>query len=88
MGRCGTFGLILDDDLPFISSRPRFNRAVNEFWSDKVKPDRKQVDEFVNPILEERQKQHLAMAASEKAGDDEEGETFLDHLIKFTEGWW
>ncbi|KAF5342731.1 hypothetical protein D9757_014479 [Collybiopsis confluens] len=35
--------------------------------------------------LEDRQKQILAMAASEKANDDGEGETFLDHLIKYTE---
>ncbi|KAF5344627.1 hypothetical protein D9757_013906 [Collybiopsis confluens] len=45
----------------------------------------RKVDEFVQPILEDRQKQILAMAASEKANDDGEGETFLDHLIKYTE---
>ncbi|KAF5358877.1 hypothetical protein D9757_012310 [Collybiopsis confluens] len=58
---------------------------LKEFWSDKVLPARKKVDEFVQPILEDRQKQILAMAASEKANDDGEGETFLDHLIKYTE---
>jgi len=67
--------------------RARFGQMwpLMEFWSDKVLPHREQVDAFVNPILTERQNQHLAMAATEKAGDDGEGETFLDHLIKFTE---
>ncbi|KIK53194.1 hypothetical protein GYMLUDRAFT_49516 [Collybiopsis luxurians FD-317 M1] len=67
--------------------RARFGTmwALKEFWSDKVLPDRIRVDEFVHPILEERKKQHLAMAASEKVNDDGEGETFLDHLIKHTE---
>ncbi|KAJ3794567.1 cytochrome P450 [Lentinula aff. detonsa] len=66
--------------------RARFGKMwpLKEICSDKVLPHRRQVDEFVNPILEERRKQHLAMAATEKAGDDGEGETFLDDLIKHT----
>jgi hypothetical protein len=68
--------------------RARFGMMwpLKELWSDKVLQDRRRVDEFVHPILEERKKQHLAMAASEKAREDGEGETFLDHLIKYTEG--
>lgn len=64
--------------------RARFGMLwpLKEIWSDKVSPYRQQVDEFVNPILEER-KQHLA---AEKPSDDDEGETFLDHLIKHTAG--
>lgn len=56
-----------------------------EFWSDKVKAHRLHVDDFTNPILEERRKVHLA---TEKTGldDDGEGDTFLDNLIRSTDG--
>ncbi|KAF9074679.1 cytochrome P450 monooxygenase pc-3 [Rhodocollybia butyracea] len=53
---------------------------LKEFWSDKVLPHRLK---FVNPILEQRKAQRLAMTATEKA--DGEGETLLDHLIEYTE---
>ncbi|KAJ3808259.1 cytochrome P450 [Lentinula aff. lateritia] len=63
--------------------RARFGMLwpLKEIWSDKVSPYRQQVDEFVNPILEER-KQNLA--AEKPSDDDSEEETFLDHLIKHT----
>ncbi|KAJ3842739.1 cytochrome P450 monooxygenase pc-2 [Lentinula raphanica] len=67
--------------------RARFGKMwpLKEIWSDEVLPHRRQVDKFVNPILEERQRQHLATSAwTEKIGNDEEEETFLDHLIKHT----
>lgn len=59
-----------------------------EFWSDKVKAHRVHVDNFTNPILEERRKVHLARSVAEKTGveDDGEGDTFLDHLIRSTDG--
>ncbi len=66
-----------------LASRARLGSTwpLKEFWSDKVKPNREQVDRFVNPIIEERKRQHLAM---EKSDDREE--TFLDLLIRSTEG--
>ena len=69
--------------------RARFGKMwpLKEIWSDEVLPHRRQVDKFVNPILEERQRRHLATSAwTEKIGNDEEEETFLDHLIKHTAG--
>ncbi|KAJ3737799.1 cytochrome P450 [Lentinula guzmanii] len=57
-----------------------------EFWSDKVRIHREEVDKFTNPILEERRKSHLARSKeSVEIGEDGEGETFLDHLIRSTD---
>ncbi|KAF9074680.1 cytochrome P450 [Rhodocollybia butyracea] len=58
-----------------------------EFWSDKVKAHRAQVDNFTNPIVEERRRAHLAQENTGETGnnDDGEGQTFLDHLIRSTD---
>ncbi|KIK53184.1 hypothetical protein GYMLUDRAFT_250607 [Collybiopsis luxurians FD-317 M1] len=53
-----------------------------EFWEDKVKAHRAKIDEFTRPILEERKRELLARG-DEMAKDD--GETFLDHLIRSTD---
>lgn len=59
-----------------------------EPWSDQVKPLRRVVESYINPILDEA----LAKKKNEKpAGptDDkvvEEGENLLDHLVQYTQG--
>ncbi|KAJ3886114.1 cytochrome P450 [Lentinula edodes] len=59
-----------------------------EFWSDKVKAQRAHVDNFTNPILQERRNEQLARGTtsrSKESDEDGEGETFLDHLIRSTD---
>ncbi|KAF7318139.1 hypothetical protein HMN09_00322000 [Mycena chlorophos] len=56
-----------------------------EFWSDRVKPQRKIIDEFIEPIMND------ALASKGKTWTREnkengEGETFLDHLVRGTDG--
>jgi hypothetical protein len=54
-----------------------------EFWKDKVKPNRKIVDEFLQPILtEELAKQ----AASLNKKVEVEDSTLLAHLVHHTKG--
>ncbi|KAE9388190.1 cytochrome P450 [Gymnopus androsaceus JB14] len=62
-------------------SRLGMNWPLKEFWSDKVLPHRRLVDEFVNPILENRKRERLAMTANIEKSGDWEAETLLDHLI-------
>ncbi|KAJ3808258.1 cytochrome P450 [Lentinula aff. lateritia] len=59
-----------------------------EFWSDNVKAQRAQVDNFTNPILQERRNEQLARGTtsrSKESDEDGESETFLDHLIRSTD---
>ncbi|KAJ3868116.1 cytochrome P450 [Lentinula novae-zelandiae] len=59
-----------------------------EFWSDKVKAQRAHVDNFTNPILQERRYEQLARGTtsrSKESDEDGEGETFLDHLMRSTD---
>ncbi|KAF5358875.1 hypothetical protein D9757_012299 [Collybiopsis confluens] len=53
-----------------------------EFWEDKVGLHRQEIDKFTKPIIEERMR-----ALVKKSGEDvkDEGETFLDHLLRSTD---
>ena len=59
-----------------------------EFWSDKVAPFRKVIDDFTNPLMEEAlAKRNLGL--SKKAADskdDDESDNLLGHLVKHTQG--
>lgn len=62
-----------------------------EFWTDKVKPHRRVVDQFIEPILAEALSKQAAAAAGgktfpDKAHFDAEEETLLTHLISQTQG--
>jgi hypothetical protein len=62
-----------------------------EFWKDEVKPHRKLVDQFIEPVLAEAlAKRARATVESETPTDgekvDPEEETLLNHLIKHTQG--
>jgi len=56
---------------------------LREIWGDEVEKRRVVVDEFVNPIIEGARQRKEQVTGKEKV---EEEETFLDHLIKYTEG--
>ncbi|KAK7459629.1 Protein kinase alk2 [Stygiomarasmius scandens] len=55
---------------------------LREIWGDEVEKRRLVVDEFVNPIIEGARQRKEQVTGKEKV---EEEETFLDHLIKYTE---
>ncbi|KAF7301073.1 hypothetical protein MIND_00671300 [Mycena indigotica] len=60
-----------------------------EFWKDRIKPHRKVVDEFIEPILNEalekkRQKKETA-AEGKTVEEGGEEETFLSHLVEATD---
>lgn len=55
-----------------------------EFWRDEIKPLRKTMDKFTEPVLfEALQKWNLAVAGK---GSAEEDDTLLSHLIQHTQG--
>ncbi|KAJ7208982.1 cytochrome P450 monooxygenase pc-3 [Mycena pura] len=58
-----------------------------EFWRDRVKPHRKIIDAFIEPILnEELKKKHAQAGAESKGNDDDDDEgTFLTHLVQATD---
>ncbi|KAJ7062885.1 cytochrome P450 [Mycena amicta] len=63
-----------------------------EFWKDRVKPHRKIIDEFIEPILNEAlAKKNKGTQGGEvdgKMAEDSEGgeeETFLSHLVQATD---
>lgn len=62
-----------------------------ELWKDQVKPFRKVIDDFTEPLtkaaLEKRQRD---MREKEKNPDidDVEDVTLLTHLVRHTQGWW
>jgi cytochrome P450 len=57
---------------------------LKEFWKDRVKPHRKIVDDYIEPILNAE----LERKANERADGEkkEEGGTFLSHLVQSTDG--
>ncbi|KAJ6579544.1 cytochrome P450 [Mycena vulgaris] len=55
---------------------------LREFWTDRVKPDRKIIDEYVEPILNEELKKK---AKERTEGKSDERETFLSHLVQATD---
>jgi hypothetical protein len=58
-----------------------------EFWSDKVVPLRKVMDEFTEPLMEEAiAKRNLELSRNGTDIKDDGSETLLDHLVKHTEG--
>lgn len=66
---------------------------LTEFRGDRMKAPMKVVDAFINPIIEEaiRKKDAKISTDTEKEAnpaDVDEGETLLDHLVKFTSGKW
>ncbi|THV01192.1 cytochrome P450 [Dendrothele bispora CBS 962.96] len=81
------FATALTQSLEIIIQRSTIGKhwRLFEFWRDKVQRHRRDLEEFINPILDE------VVEGSRKDGniDDnlKEGveETFLEHLVKFTE---
>jgi hypothetical protein len=69
--------------------RTRYGLAwpLVEFWQDKVKPHRKVVDQFIEPILVETLATRAAIGseADSKDGVEDEG-VLLNHLINHTKG--
>ncbi|KAJ7499680.1 cytochrome P450 monooxygenase pc-2 [Mycena latifolia] len=70
--------MVTMERVPFGAAWP-----LKEFWKDRVKPHRKVIDEFVEPILNEE----LEKKTREHGGGkgDEEEETFLSHLVQATD---
>ena len=59
-----------------------------EFWSDKVAPFRKVIDNFIEPLMEEAiatRNLELSKGADAKDDDDEKG-NLLAYLVKHTQG--
>ncbi|KAF9460985.1 cytochrome P450 monooxygenase pc-3 [Collybia nuda] len=64
------------------------NWPLTEFWTDRVKPHRKEIDAFVNPIIDDALVKNSkgdvkAEYTEEKA--DLEDRTLLDHLVSQTQ---
>lgn len=58
-------------------------------WVDTVKPLRRMIEEYINPILAEaiaRKKTHVVSSGPSDEKVVQEGETLLDHLVQYTEG--
>ena len=55
-----------------------------EFWKDKVRPHRKVVNDFIQPILTEALNKHENN--TKKTQGDAEEETLLSHLVGHTQG--
>ncbi|KAJ6544204.1 cytochrome P450 [Mycena capillaripes] len=55
-----------------------------EFWQDSVKPHRKIIDDFMEPILNEELDHKRAREQEDGKGDEEE-KTFLGHLVQATD---
>ncbi|KAF7335780.1 hypothetical protein MVEN_02233900 [Mycena venus] len=57
---------------------------LREFWKDRVKPHRKIIDEYIEPILNEELEKKKAK--TQEDGDEEQDErTFLNHLVRRTD---
>jgi hypothetical protein len=71
-----------------IRTRLGLHWPLFEFWEDLGRKNRRIVDEFIDPILDEAIAKNKA--AKEKApagkGGVAEGETLLGHLVNFTGG--
>jgi hypothetical protein len=64
---------------------------VMEFWKDKIKPHRKVVNEFIQPILTEALAKQAAISKETDKKDaqqnsDEHEQTLLSHLVGHTQG--
>jgi hypothetical protein len=60
-----------------------------EFWKDKVKPHRKIIDQFIEPILAVALTKQVAVmneASTDRRKLDTEVETLLSHLLNHTQG--
>lgn len=58
-----------------------------EFWSDKVAPFRKIMDDFTESLMEEAfEKRKLELAKGADAKVDNENDNLLAHLIRHTQG--
>ena len=58
-----------------------------EFWSDKVAPLRKVVDNFIEPLMEDAlAKRNIELSKGANAKDDNENENLLSYLVKHTQG--
>jgi hypothetical protein len=60
-----------------------------EFWKDRVKPHRKVVDQFVEPVLAEALAKRAAVgkgAFTDRVKEDTDEATLLNHLINQTQG--
>jgi hypothetical protein len=60
-----------------------------EFWKDKVKPHRKIIDQFIEPILAEALTKRVAFmneASTDGRKLDTDVETLLSHLLNHTQG--
>ena len=55
-----------------------------EFWSDEIKPLRKTMDKFTEPVLFEALRKKNAGAEGKES--IEEDDTLLSHLIQHTQG--
>ncbi|TFK35054.1 cytochrome P450 monooxygenase pc-3 [Crucibulum laeve] len=68
--------------------RARFGPSwpLREFWKDEIKPDRRVVDKFVEPLLEQAITRKKAKALEKtEIVEDEEALNLLDHLVNHTE---
>jgi hypothetical protein len=60
---------------------------LNEFWSDKVAPLRKIMDNFTEPLMEDAlAKRNLELSKGVDAKDDEEKGNLLTYLVTHTQG--
>ena len=64
-----------------------------EMRADKARPHMRVVDAYLRPILEEALAKKARREGGEKRGPEEaeeieDGETLLDHLVKYTSGEW
>ena len=66
-----------------IRTRMGPNWPLSEFWHDKVKPLRKIMDSFTEPLLRAALEKN---ATDEKTDDKDDGDTLLAHLVKHTQG--
>ena len=58
-----------------------------EFWSDKVAPFRKVIDNFTEPLMEEAlAKRKLELSKKATDTKDDESDNLLGHLVKHTQG--
>jgi hypothetical protein len=59
---------------------------MKEFWKDKVKPQRKLVDDLIQPILTEALAKEAASLNETDKKEVQEDSTFLAHLVRHTKG--
>ena len=60
-----------------------------EFWSDKVAPLRKIMDDFTEPLMEvalAKRNLELLMGEDAKNNDENDNDNLLAHLVRHTQG--